>query len=53
MLRQAGRRKMRWVDRALLLCTALVALVNVLPLGARLSWTLELTSHFFQEIGCG
>jgi endonuclease/exonuclease/phosphatase (EEP) superfamily protein YafD len=37
---------MRWVDRLLLLCTAAVTLVNLLPLGARLSWTLELTTHF-------
>ena len=37
---------MRWLDRMLVLCTALVALVSVLPLGARLSWVLELTTHF-------
>jgi endonuclease/exonuclease/phosphatase (EEP) superfamily protein YafD len=37
---------MRWLDRLLLLAAALVALVNVLPLGARLSWVLELTTHF-------
>jgi endonuclease/exonuclease/phosphatase (EEP) superfamily protein YafD len=37
---------MRWLDRLLVLCTALVVLVSVLPLGARLSWLLELTSHF-------
>jgi endonuclease/exonuclease/phosphatase (EEP) superfamily protein YafD len=36
----------RWVDRLLLLCTALATLVNLLPLGARLSWALELTTHF-------
>ena len=30
----------------LVLCTALVALVSALPLGARLSWVLELTTHF-------
>ena len=37
---------MRWLDRLLVLCSALVALVSVLPLGARLSWMLELTTHF-------
>lgn len=37
---------MRWVDRLLLLATALVTFVNLLPLGARWAWTLELTSHF-------
>jgi len=37
---------MRWLDRLLLFATALVAVLNVLPLGARLSWMLELTSHF-------
>jgi endonuclease/exonuclease/phosphatase (EEP) superfamily protein YafD len=37
---------MRWLDRLLVLAAALVALVNVLPLGARLSWMLELTTHF-------
>ena len=37
---------MRWVDRLLVLLAALVALASLLPLGARLSWPLELTSHF-------
>jgi endonuclease/exonuclease/phosphatase (EEP) superfamily protein YafD len=37
---------MRWLDRLLLIAAALVAAVNVLPLGARLLWMLELTSHF-------
>jgi endonuclease/exonuclease/phosphatase (EEP) superfamily protein YafD len=37
---------MRWLDRLLLLATAGVALVNVFPLGARLHWVLELTTHF-------
>jgi len=37
---------MRWLDRLLVLAAALVALANVLPLGARLSWLLELTTHF-------
>ncbi len=37
---------MRWLDRLLLLAAALVVLANLLPLGARLSWLLELTTHF-------
>ena len=37
---------MRWLDRLLMLATAVVAAVSVLPLGARLYWTLELTTHF-------
>jgi len=37
---------MRWLDRLLLLCTAIVTLVSVAPLAARLSWVLELTTHF-------
>jgi endonuclease/exonuclease/phosphatase (EEP) superfamily protein YafD len=37
---------MRWVDRVLVLAGILVALVSFLPLGARLSWPLELTAHF-------
>jgi endonuclease/exonuclease/phosphatase (EEP) superfamily protein YafD len=37
---------MRWLDRLLLIAAAAVAAVNVLPLGARLSWLLELTTHF-------
>jgi endonuclease/exonuclease/phosphatase (EEP) superfamily protein YafD len=37
---------MRWVDRLLLFAAAVVALANVLPLGARLHWMLELTTHF-------
>lgn len=37
---------MRWVDRLLVLAAALVALASFLPLGARLSWPLELTAHF-------
>lgn len=37
---------MRWLDRLLLFLTALVTLVSLLPLGARWSWTLELTTHF-------
>jgi endonuclease/exonuclease/phosphatase (EEP) superfamily protein YafD len=37
---------MRWLDRLLVLCAALVVAANLLPLGARLSWVLELTTHF-------
>jgi endonuclease/exonuclease/phosphatase (EEP) superfamily protein YafD len=37
---------MRWLDGLLVFCAALVAVVSVLPLGARLSWLLELTTHF-------
>jgi endonuclease/exonuclease/phosphatase (EEP) superfamily protein YafD len=37
---------MRWLDRLLMFCAALVVVVSVLPLGARLSWLLELTTHF-------
>jgi endonuclease/exonuclease/phosphatase (EEP) superfamily protein YafD len=37
---------MRWLDRLLLICTAVVVAVNLLPLAARWSWMLELTSHF-------
>ena len=37
---------MRWLDRLLLLCTAGVALVSLVPLGARLHWIIELTTHF-------
>jgi endonuclease/exonuclease/phosphatase (EEP) superfamily protein YafD len=37
---------MRWLDRLLLVCAAAVVIVNLLPLGARSSWMLELTTHF-------
>jgi endonuclease/exonuclease/phosphatase (EEP) superfamily protein YafD len=37
---------MRWIDRLLGICAAVVVLANLLPLGARWWWTLELTSHF-------
>ncbi|HUQ51595.1 MAG TPA: hypothetical protein VM692_05200, partial [Gammaproteobacteria bacterium] len=37
---------MRWVDRLLMLCAAIVVAANLLPLGARWSWMLELTTHF-------
>src|SRR5262245_49757309 len=37
---------MRWLDRLLVFCAAFVIIVNVVPLGARLFWMLELTTHF-------
>jgi endonuclease/exonuclease/phosphatase (EEP) superfamily protein YafD len=37
---------MRWLDRLLLLGAGVVVVANVLPLGARFMWTLELTTHF-------
>src|SRR6187455_2231032 len=37
---------MRWLDRLLVLCAAFVVIVNVVPLGGRLFWMLELTTHF-------
>jgi endonuclease/exonuclease/phosphatase (EEP) superfamily protein YafD len=37
---------MRWTDRLLVLTAMLVALVSLLPLGARFVWLLELTAHF-------
>jgi endonuclease/exonuclease/phosphatase (EEP) superfamily protein YafD len=37
---------MRWLDRLLVFCAALVIVLNVVPLGARLFWMLELTTHF-------
>ena len=37
---------MRWLDRLLLLCAAIAVTANLLPLGARWSWSLELTTHF-------
>jgi endonuclease/exonuclease/phosphatase (EEP) superfamily protein YafD len=37
---------MRWLDRLLAFCAAVVVLVSLLPLGARLSWMLDLTTHF-------
>ena len=41
-----GVDRVRWFDRVLVLTTVLVAVVNLLPLGARLGWALDLTSHF-------
>lgn len=37
---------MRWVDGLLGVLAGLLVVVNVLPLGARLTWLLELTTHF-------
>jgi endonuclease/exonuclease/phosphatase (EEP) superfamily protein YafD len=37
---------MRWLDRLFVLSVALVVAMNLVPLGARLYWTLELTTHF-------
>jgi endonuclease/exonuclease/phosphatase (EEP) superfamily protein YafD len=37
---------MRWLDRLLVFCAAFAIIVNVVPLGARLFWMLELTTHF-------
>jgi endonuclease/exonuclease/phosphatase (EEP) superfamily protein YafD len=37
---------MRWLDRLLVVCAAIVVIVNVAPLGARLFWMFELTTHF-------
>lgn len=37
---------MRWLDRLLAACAAVVVLVSLLPLGARFSWMLDLTTHF-------
>jgi endonuclease/exonuclease/phosphatase (EEP) superfamily protein YafD len=37
---------MRWVDRLLLICVAVTVTANLLPLGARWSWMIELTTHF-------
>jgi endonuclease/exonuclease/phosphatase (EEP) superfamily protein YafD len=37
---------LRWLDRLLLTCTGVLVLAHLLPLGARLSWLIELTAHF-------
>jgi endonuclease/exonuclease/phosphatase (EEP) superfamily protein YafD len=36
----------RWVDRLLLLLVACVVLASLAPLGAKLWWVLDLTTHF-------
>ena len=37
---------MRWLDRLFVVCVVLVVAMNLVPLGARLYWILELTTHF-------
>lgn len=37
---------LRWLDRLLLTLTAVLVLAHVLPLGSKLWWVIELTSHF-------
>jgi endonuclease/exonuclease/phosphatase (EEP) superfamily protein YafD len=37
---------LRWLDRLLLLLTALLVAVNLIPLASRLWWVLDLTTHF-------
>jgi endonuclease/exonuclease/phosphatase (EEP) superfamily protein YafD len=37
---------MRWLERLFVFFVALVVFLNLVPLGARLNWTLELTTHF-------
>ena len=37
---------MRWLERVFVFCVALVVTLNLVPLSARLYWTLELTTHF-------
>ena len=37
---------MRWLDRLLVLAATLMVAVSLLPLGARLAWALDLTTHF-------
>jgi endonuclease/exonuclease/phosphatase (EEP) superfamily protein YafD len=37
---------LRWLDRLLVTCAALVVPVHLVPLGARLSWVVDLTTHF-------
>jgi endonuclease/exonuclease/phosphatase (EEP) superfamily protein YafD len=37
---------LRWLDRSLVLFAAALVLVNVAPLAARLSWVIDLTTHF-------
>jgi endonuclease/exonuclease/phosphatase (EEP) superfamily protein YafD len=36
----------RWFDRLLLLAATVMVAVSLLPLGARLGWVLDLTTHF-------
>src|SRR5688572_8981130 len=44
--RRRSRPSMRWLDRLLVFVATLVAIISLLPLGARLAWALELTTHF-------
>lgn len=37
---------MRWVDRLLIAFAVLLAAAHLAPLGAKLSWVVELTTHF-------
>jgi endonuclease/exonuclease/phosphatase (EEP) superfamily protein YafD len=37
---------LRWLDRVLLLLTALLVAAHLLPLGSKFWWVVELTSHF-------
>jgi endonuclease/exonuclease/phosphatase (EEP) superfamily protein YafD len=37
---------LRWLDRVLLILTSLLVAAHLLPLGAKLWWVVELTSHF-------
>lgn len=37
---------MRWLDRLLIALAALLVVAHLAPLGAKLSWIVELTSHF-------
>ena len=37
---------MRWIDATLLFLAGLLTVVNLLPLGARLSWLIDNTTHF-------
>ncbi len=37
---------MRWIDRLLGVCVTVAVIANLLPLGARFWWALELTAHF-------
>jgi endonuclease/exonuclease/phosphatase (EEP) superfamily protein YafD len=37
---------MRWLDRLLIAFAALLVLAHLAPLGAKLSWVVELTAHF-------
>jgi len=38
--------RVRWLDRVLVFTAAITVVANLLPLGARLGWALDLTAHF-------